>query len=166
LHHAKGEQDRGVSTLALPRTIALMKNPWNQFSLDAQLARKVTQRIDPLLTDPAGVPNGKSKRRQLSRDEATKLTKSLIEAVGHASVFAANGPLPNRVRGLGRPPDNSVLIFIDDIIRACEVAGLKPGLRYVKPESLPVRIYKVGRGEACSTVGGRRPRTSRRAGGA
>jgi hypothetical protein len=119
-----------------------MKNPWNQFSLDAQLARKVTQRIDPLLTDPAGVPNGKSKRRQLSRDEATKLTKSLIEAVGHASVFAANGPLPNRVRGLGRPPDNSVLIFIDDIIRACEVAGLKPGLRYVKPESLPVRIYK------------------------
>src|ERR1700730_6938638 len=67
LHHAKGEQDRGVSTLVLPRTIALMKNPWNQFSLDAQLARKVTQRIDPLLTDPAGVPNGKSKRRQLSR---------------------------------------------------------------------------------------------------
>jgi hypothetical protein len=120
--------------------MAFMKN--NQFSLDPQLVHKVSQRIDPLLTDPAGLPNGKSKRKHLTDDDATKLTKALIEAVGHASVFAASGPLANRIPGRGRPPDNSVFIFIDDIMRACEAAGLKPGLRYVKPESLPVRIYK------------------------
>ena len=74
---------------------------------------------------------------------ARKLKSALVEAVGHASVWAANGPLWNRVKGRGRPPDNAVFIFIDDIVRACEAAGLKPGLRYVAgTESLPVHVYK------------------------
>ena len=65
-----------------------------------------------------------------------------IDAVGHASLWASKGPLPNRLRGRGRPPDNAVFVFIDDIVRACEGCGLKPGLRYVsETESLPVRVF-------------------------
>jgi hypothetical protein len=33
-------------------------------------------------------------------------------------------------------------ILIDDIMRACEAVGLKPGLRYVDPVSLPVLLFK------------------------
>jgi hypothetical protein len=109
---------------------------------DAGLLAKIDRRIDNLLCDPRGLPDGKNKRTKLTSSDTQKLKSALIDAVGHASVWAANQPLPNRVQGRGRPPDNAPFVFIDDIMRACEGADLKPGLRYVAgSESLPVRIF-------------------------
>jgi hypothetical protein len=119
-----------------------MPKQWNEFSAGPQFVNKVGQRIDPILTGPTGLPNGKGKRTHLNLNDLHQLRDSLTKAVGQASASAANGPLPNRLRGRGRPPDNSVLIFINDIMRAIKAAGLQPGLRYEPPESLPVRIYK------------------------
>ena len=110
--------------------------------IDEQLTRNANRRIAALLSDPKGLPNGKRKRTTLTAINAQILRSALIDAVEHAAVFASDGPLPNRAQGLGRPPDNAIFIFIDDIVRACEAAGLKPGLRYVAgSESLPVRAY-------------------------
>jgi hypothetical protein len=110
--------------------------------IDTQLTDKARQRIDNLLGNPNGLPNGKNKRTRLTPDNAQILKSKLIDAVEPAAVFASNQPLPNRVRGRGSPPDNAFFVFIDDIMRACEKAGLKPGLRYASgSESLPVRMY-------------------------
>ena len=110
--------------------------------IDAQLTGNAGRRIGDLLSDPKGLPNGKHKRTRLTPNNAQIFKSKLIDAVEHAAVFASDGPLPNHVQGRGRPPDNAVFIFIDDIMRACEKAGLKPGLRYVAgSESLPVCIY-------------------------
>jgi len=113
------------------------------FSLDARLLAEVMRRIDEVLDEPRGLPNGKGKKRiKLTPDQTHILKPALIEAVEHAHVWAATRPLPNRVRGRGRPPDNAVFLFIDDLVLAIESAGLKPGLRYVKDlESLPVRLF-------------------------
>jgi len=111
-------------------------------SLNARVLAKVVQRIDNLLCDPRGVPNGKGNRTKLTLTQMQKCKLALIVAVGHASVWASKGPLANRVQGRGRPPDNAFFLFIDDIVRACEGVGLKPGLRYVSDsQSLPVRLY-------------------------
>jgi hypothetical protein len=104
-------------------------------------AAEVDRRIFKLLRDPRGVPNGKGKRTRLTRPKEDKLKLSLAEAVEYAALLAAKGPLPNQAKGVGRPPDNAVFIFIDDVIQACEAVGLKPGLRYTEPKSLPVLIY-------------------------
>jgi hypothetical protein len=100
---------------------------------------EVDLRIIKLLRDPRGVPDGKGKRTRLAGHKLNKLRLDLAEAVEYAALFP--GPLPNRIQGRGRPPDNAILIFIDDIDRACRAAGLKPGLRYVMPVSLPVAIF-------------------------
>jgi hypothetical protein len=93
-------------------------------------------------TPPIPASFSLGKRTQLTLTQRHKFKSALIEAVEHANVWASRGPLPNRVRGRGRPPDNAVFIFIDDIVRACEGAGLKPGLRYVNgSESLPVLLF-------------------------
>ena len=111
-------------------------------ALGAQVLAKVGQRIDNLLCDPQGVPNGKGKRTKLTPAQRHKLKSAVIEAVEHANVWASSRPLPNRVPGRGRPPDNAPFVFIDDLVLAIESAGLKPGLRYVKDlESLPVRLF-------------------------
>jgi hypothetical protein len=111
-------------------------------SLTAGVLAKVVRRIDQLLCAPRGLPNGKGNRTKLALTERHKFKSALIEAVEHAAVWASNRPLPNRVPGLGRPPDNAVFLFIDDIVRACEEVGLKPGLRYVSgSESLPVCLF-------------------------
>src|SRR5438309_622405 len=95
-------------------------------SVNDQLTNEAGRRINVLLNDPKGVPDGKNKRTKLTLDQRELLKSKLIDAIGHASVHAANGPLPNRVPGRGRPPDNAVFIFIDDIWRACETVGVKP----------------------------------------
>ncbi len=106
------------------------------------LITKFERCVDNILADPRGLPDGKGRRTRLTPINAQKLKLALIEVASHAAVFACHGPLPNRARGRGRPPDNAVFIFIDDIVHACEAAGLKPGLRYVAgSESLPVRLY-------------------------
>jgi integrase len=115
--------------------------PSVSFSLDARTREHVVQRIDKVLCDDRGLPDGRGKRTKLTPTERHKFKLALIEAVEHAHVWASKGPLPNRVKGRGRPPDNAVFVFIDDIIRACKSAGLKPGLRYIRPVSLPVRLY-------------------------
>src|SRR5262249_14268633 len=98
------------------------------------------QRIDHLLCDP--LPDGKNKRTKLTPRNVQKLKSALTYAMEQAAVWASKGSLPNRVRGRGRPPDNAVFLFIDDIVRACEQCGLKPGLRYVSgSQSLPVRLF-------------------------
>ena len=110
--------------------------------LDIPLAARVDACVRNLIADPRGLQDGKGRRTRLTAANAEKFRLALIDAVGHATVFASNGPLPDRVRKRGRPADNAFFIFIDDIVRACEAAGLKPGLRYVAgSESLPVRIY-------------------------
>jgi hypothetical protein len=112
-------------------------------SLDRRIRGKANRRINKVLRNPKGLPNGKGKRAKLTSSTAQAFKSTLITAVGHAFVWAFYGPLPNRVLGRGRPPDNAVFIFIDDIVRACDAAGLKPGLRYVAgSESLPVRLYQ------------------------
>jgi hypothetical protein len=109
-------------------------------ALDAQILAKVVRYIDDLLADPNGLPNGR-KRTKLTEDNAEKFKLALIIAVGHASVWASRRPLANRVKGRGRPPDNAVFLFIDDLVQAHEEVGLKPSLRYAPPESLLVRLY-------------------------
>ena len=110
--------------------------------VDAPVIAAAANRIDDLLDDPKGLPNGKHRRTHLSASDREKFKSALIDAVGHASGWAALGPLPNRAKGRGRPPDNAVFIFIDDIACACEAVGLKPGRRYVSgSESLPVQIF-------------------------
>ena len=100
------------------------------------------RRIDKMLASPSGFPDGKGKRSKLSPPSIANLKSDLADAYGHAAVFASNGPLANRKKSRGSPPDNAKLIFIDDIVRAIEAVGLKPGLRYSEPVSLPVRIYR------------------------
>ena len=116
--------------------------PLQIHSPDARLIAEVGRRINSLLCSPNGLPNGKGNRTKLILAKQRKFKSALIDAVGHASVWASHGPLLNRVRGVGRPPDNAVFLFIDDIVCACEAGGLKPGLRYVSgSESLPVRVF-------------------------
>jgi hypothetical protein len=107
----------------------------------ARFAAQLDQRITKLLGNPAGVPDGKGNRTRLTPSKEHELRSGLAKAAEYAALFSARGPLPNRQPRRGRPPDNAVFIFIDDIIRACREAGLKPGLRYVKPVSLPIAVY-------------------------
>src|SRR5262245_33284233 len=112
-------------------------------SLDHRLRATAVRRIRSVLADPKGLPNGKGGRTKLPRNALRLFESTLMDVVEHAHVWASHGPLPNRVQRRGRPPDNAVLVFIDDIMRACRAAGLKPGLRYVAgSESLPVRLYQ------------------------
>ena len=99
-------------------------------------------RIDDILGDDRGVPNGKSNRIKLNSDQKQKLKLALIKAAECAHSLASKGPLPNRVPGGGRPPDNAYFVFIDDLVCGCEGCGLKIGLRYVSgSQSLPVRVF-------------------------
>lgn len=112
------------------------------FHLDKHVFAKAARRIYDILGDTRGLPNGKGKRRKkLTPTEKDKFKSKLIEATQYGHSLAAKGPLPNFVPGQGPPPDNAKLIFIDDIVRACEVPGLKPGLRFIDPLSLPVHLY-------------------------
>jgi hypothetical protein len=114
------------------------------------LTNRLTQRqaeildksIDCIICNSNGLPNGKNKRAKLTSVQTQNLKSKLIYAVEQAAVWAAHGPLPNRLRRPGRPADNAVSIFINDIIDACKESGLKPGLRYVADsESLPVQLF-------------------------
>ena len=59
-------------------------------SISDDLTDKASRRIDRLLKDPQGVPNGKNKRMKLTPDQRKLLKSELIHAVGHASVYAAD----------------------------------------------------------------------------
>jgi hypothetical protein len=55
------------------------------------------------------------------------------------------------VKGRGRPPDNAVFLFIDDLVQAHEEVGLKPSLRYA-----PRRACSCTYSLNCSSVMGTR----------
>src|SRR3974390_1711079 len=74
-------------------------------SLSDQTLARASARIHDLLAYPDGIQNGKNNRKQLSPAEKDQLRTDLLHAIQHASIFAARGPLPNIVRGRGRPPD-------------------------------------------------------------
>jgi hypothetical protein len=110
--------------------------------LTVREAEVLDRRIDIILSNPTGLPSGKNKRVKLNEIQALQLKSALIEAVEHAAVWVAYGSLPNHLHRPGRPPDNAVFLFIDDVVRACKASGLKPGLRYVAgSESLPVLLF-------------------------
>jgi hypothetical protein len=122
-------------------------------SLGADELKQAEHRIDAILEElvekrPRGngglKPEGKKGRlKKLTEEEGQKFKAALIRALEHGAVWASQpAGLPNSIRSRGKPPDNSILVFIDDIMRACKVVGLKPSRRYAEPVSLPVRIYK------------------------
>jgi hypothetical protein len=114
------------------------------YSLHPKQYKKISREIDDVLGDKRGLPNGKGRRTNLTDSQKDELKLLLIIAVGQAASLASNGPLKNRVQGRGRPPDNVVFIFIDDIARACSAVGLKPGRRFVDgSQSLPAQLYNV-----------------------
>lgn len=98
--------------------------------------------IDKLLANPHGIQNGKNRRKILDESEKGLLKNKLLDALEYAAIYAANGPLPNKSQRRGRPPDNAVFIFIDDIADACKTVGLYAGRRYVEgEESFPVQVF-------------------------
>lgn len=121
----------------------MTRGPFLTYGFDPQTSANLNRLIRKLLASyPHGFPDGRGRRTHLSHTNKDKLQLALIHAVGYAAIFASSGPLPNRKQGRGRPPDNAYFLFIDDIVRACEGCGLKPGLRYVEDtESLPVKVF-------------------------
>jgi hypothetical protein len=114
------------------------------YSFKPKQLEKLCLQIDDVLDDKRGLPNGKGRRTNLTERQKEQLKLHLIIAVGQAASLASNGPLKNRVQGRGRPPDNVVFIFIDDIAQACSGVGLKPGRRFVDgSQSLPVQLYNA-----------------------
>ena len=76
-------------------------------------------------------------RISLKGDIVDKLVQSMIYAASHAAI----GPIYNRIRGRGVPPDNARIILADDIVRACKEFGISSGLRFAPPESFAVDLY-------------------------
>jgi hypothetical protein len=102
----------------------------------ARIQSEINQIVDTYLDRPKG------QRAKLNSDGVEQLKLDLILAAGFAASLIIKGPLKNRTRGRGRPPDNTTVLLIDDIIQACQGPGLKPGLRFVSgSESLPVQLY-------------------------
>jgi hypothetical protein len=79
-------------------------------SLDPRVQEDAARRIDNIVRDPKGLPNGKGKRTKLTPSEAHKFKQALIEALERAYVLASKGPLPNRIQRRGRPADNVTFI--------------------------------------------------------
>jgi hypothetical protein len=120
----------------------LSKPRYPMFEFDENQAIRVKRQVSRLVDCNMLLPNGKGRRSKLKPDEVQQLRLDLIVAVGLAASLVIKGQLKNRTCGRGRPPDNVIFIFIDDLTEACRRAGLKPGLRFVRgSESLPVRLY-------------------------
>ena len=90
--------------------------PIHIHSLDTRRLAELGRRIDTILRNPEGLPDGKGKRTKLTLTDRKKLKSAFIEAAEKAAVWASIGRLPNRAQGVGRPPDNAIIVFIDDII--------------------------------------------------
>jgi hypothetical protein len=119
-----------------------MNSPFFQSSFDAILSRNVRAAVGSILNQPKGVCDARGVRIQPTQSQIDDVAEALDHAAHMAASFAINGPLPNRVQGVGRPPDNSISILIDDIMIACSRAGLSTGRRYVAgSESLSVELF-------------------------
>lgn len=116
------------------------KPRYPMFTFRKPQSARIQSEIDRIVDVHLARPKGQ--RAKLNSDEVQQLKLDLILAAGFAASLIINGPLKNRTRGRGRPPDNTTFILIDDTIQACQRAGLKPGLRFVSgSESLPVQLY-------------------------
>ena len=114
----------------------------SQWPFDIKLSHAVRVAVANILNQPNGVCNAQGIRIKPTQNQIDIVAEALDYAAQHAAWFAMNGPLPNRLKGVGRPPDNSISILIDDIMIACSRAGLSTGRRYVAgSESLSVELF-------------------------
>jgi hypothetical protein len=112
------------------------------FKFSENELERIRRQIDQIVDGTPTLPNGKGRRSKLDSLKVKQLKLDLLVAVGFAASLVVKGPLKNRICGRGRPPDNTTFILIDDLMKACKRAGLKPGLRYESgSEGLPVRLY-------------------------
>jgi hypothetical protein len=113
-----------------------------QSSFDPKLSRDVRAAVGSILNQPKGVCDARGVRIKPTQSQIDVVAEALDHAAHQAAAFAINGPLPNRVQAVGRPPDNSYIVLIDDIMEACKRAGLSTGRRCVAgSESLPVELF-------------------------
>jgi hypothetical protein len=118
------------------------KTQFSVFKFSKNVLPRLGRQIDQIVDGTPALPNGKGRRSKLSSLEAERLKVDIVIAAGFAANLVVKGPLKNCTCGRGRPPDNITFILIDDLMQACQRAGLKPGLRFVSgSESLPVRLY-------------------------
>jgi hypothetical protein len=118
-----------------------MSSPVFQSSFDPKLSRDVRAAVGGILNQPKGVCDGRGVRFKPNQSQIDVVAAALDHAAHNAAAFAVEG-LPNRVRGVGRPPDNTYSVLIDDIMVACKRAGLSTGRRYVAgSESLSVELF-------------------------
>jgi len=119
-----------------------LKPRFPMFTFNEHEFGRFRRQIDQIVGGNPSLPNGKGRRSKLNLLNAKRLKLDLLVAAGFAASLVVKGPLKDRICGRGRPPDNTTFILIDDLMRACQRAGLKPGLRFVSgSESLPVRLY-------------------------
>ncbi|MGN6115516.1 MAG: hypothetical protein ACTHN2_08365, partial [Nitrobacter sp.] len=104
------------------------------FDLSARQYVRMQNVIERVVNDHFVGPNKSNRRAKLDSSDLEQFKIDLMVAVGFAASLSIRGPLKNRKCGRGRPPDNIAFILIDDIARACGVAGIKPGLRFVEPK--------------------------------
>jgi hypothetical protein len=72
----------------------------------------------------------------------SSLTERLVEKMIEAAAHAALRSIPDSVRRVGVPADNSRIILAQDIMSACTELGLSAGRRYEAPNrSLVVELY-------------------------
>jgi hypothetical protein len=119
-----------------------MSSTFFSSSFDAKLSRDVRAIVGSILNQPKGVCDARGVRIKLTQCQIDVVAEALDHAAHRAAAFAIDGPLPNRVKGVGRPPDNSYSLLIRDIMETCERTGLSTGRRYVAgSESLSVELF-------------------------
>jgi hypothetical protein len=119
-----------------------LKPRFPMFTFSEHEIGRIRHQIDQIVDGNPSLPNGKGSRSKLSPLNSKRLKLDVLVAAGFAASLVVKGPLKNQICGRGRPPDNTTFVLIDDLMRACQRAGLKPGLRFVSgSESLPVRLY-------------------------
>ena len=119
-----------------------MSPPFFTAPLNAKLSQNVRAVVGNILNQPKGVCNAHGARIKPTQSQIDFVAEALDHAAHKAAGFAINGPLPNRRKGVGSPPDNSYSILIDDIMIACKLTGLSTGRRYVSgSQSLSVELF-------------------------
>lgn len=79
-------------------------------------------------------------RVELTPDVVDELMRNAIAA----ATYAALGPIPNKVRNRGAPPDNARIILAYDVCRALTDLGLSDGLHFESAhQSIAVELYII-----------------------
>jgi hypothetical protein len=147
--NADGSVARDAAATSIEETISraeqehrTLKSRVSVFAFNKLQFGRLQRQIDQIVGGNPSLPNGKGRRSKLSPQETERLKLDVLVAAEFAASLVVRGSLKNRIGGRGRPPDNTTFILIDDLMRACQRAGLKPGLRFVSGSvSLPVQLY-------------------------